>query len=609
MLTINQLSALQGLIKDLPDLHIQNGCIVEETDYWLGRLKILLQQPNKDPKAYIALLDERWQWLIKQHNLHRAYPYTHKEKLTCVFHELAKYVAPFTEHRSAYAVLMPTLKPTSTESYLYHDITQAKIDDLPLFAVVLSDDLRSLIEVEFSLLSASEDGVMKHAYTVGKIEKRLTATETARVVRQSPHTIKLFDAIKERMAKKRGMRSFGLALKELQQGLEEGGAIYKNVKISLQSLQCTWEDLRKELRIGKTRIQDILIDAWGDTVALKRLLDKVKYGEQSIETNGVDDEFGESAKQAISQFSAWLHALDQDEKEYIFSLGYVLTDAEKRRGIQARTFRDIWKDIETPGKDLTQQRYCVEVLAAEIDRILQDNPEVYTRFPRKQQLDENHSIGTRHAKEAERVYQQSIKEIGAALGKPDIYVVNTDYSSMCGLHGVVNTRADLERVLDHVPETARLEVIQRLGDRVTSILCDRWVATTMLRLAEKDRPCMLDLLINCLPRIVQDAEDYVLLVSRLTGDTRLQLKKPQDMTRLLQVLCDFFDKYPGHDALREALGRLGEAMYQKLQRSHSSSRSSTTSIFTDVQQVVSGWFRVLNGQSNAIQQQQSNEHH
>src|SRR5580698_2407791 len=70
-----------------------------EAQYWLSRLQTLLKTTT-DSKAYIDLLAERWAWIVKYNNLHRAYPYTYQEKITHVFCELANKLLPYSKKKS-----------------------------------------------------------------------------------------------------------------------------------------------------------------------------------------------------------------------------------------------------------------------------------------------------------------------------------------------------------------------------------------------------------------------------------------------------------------------------------------------------------------------------
>ncbi len=124
-------------------------------------------------------------------------------------------------HKSRMGLLLPTLH--SYESII--TTTDLRDDQLTLSEIVLSDDGKSFIEIRECLLSATEDGELKHTQLLdGNSPVYLSGTEKGRVINHSVESLELYAAICDQYRFLHDGTTVGACLQRLIEGLRAGGS-------------------------------------------------------------------------------------------------------------------------------------------------------------------------------------------------------------------------------------------------------------------------------------------------------------------------------------------------------------------------------------------------
>lgn len=224
--------------------------------------------PETELTAWRKILEERWE-RIKGTNL--AYPYNIncRQNILCMI--LADMLQPCF-NQSRFLLLMPDLNPQPSI------ITGTDLMELQLSLTdfVLSDDKESFIEVKECVLTAVEDGILKHTHHLSDFGQPLPLSESEvhRVIHHSTEANALFAAIKKRYAFKHEGSTVGACINMLIEGLRAGGALRNgsemnagvNANIALLTFSEVYaalpEIVRTELNVMRDSTQKNFLHYW-----------------------------------------------------------------------------------------------------------------------------------------------------------------------------------------------------------------------------------------------------------------------------------------------------------------------------------------------------------
>lgn len=236
--------------------------------------------------------------------------------------EIAKLVG--TALKKPYlAVLMPSLQCVAEGDYIsssYVDesyLDNPKLDVTKLKEIILSESSSRLINVLDVMSSAQFDGRFKHNSLFSGQVKELSYTEQERLFSRHNSIKAHRDAIHARVHYKLHGETVGAAVNRLIHGLTEGSVLF--------------------------------------------------YGE---EYNAAF-----SANIAISTFYEYLCTLSQETREALMNTSIVDNFQVEDEGII--TFRSVWERLSNPLNGASSERYCVEMIAEQIENILKENDNLY----------------------------------------------------------------------------------------------------------------------------------------------------------------------------------------------------------------------------------------
>ena len=266
----------------------------------------------------------RWQRIRADKSL--TYLTAPDEYFNTICLQLATAMADVVPEWGRMQLLIPTIEQAQSDiTYTFYDDPEVKPE-----LMILNEDKTRFIEVQACLEAAEIDGIYKNTMMIDGQITLLTPREKSDVINFSKPAKKYAEAIA-------GLRSFastddkdnlnksmGSHMQKLAERLQGGGAYH----------------VPSELKASDHR--------------------------KATHTNA-----GESANIGIVEFSYYVDHLPQQEKDKLFAL---------RSHDIRENFGQIWQRLSTPNVvDLSDTRYCVELLSPQITRILRANPDVYNQ--------------------------------------------------------------------------------------------------------------------------------------------------------------------------------------------------------------------------------------
>ena len=225
---------------------------------------------------------------------------------------------------------MPSIEQIEPESY----ITSSYMDEeLSLKELVLCDEQVRIINVVDVIDSAREDGILKHNSLIDGKVQALSITEIRRVLSRHPSVEQAMQHITASVLFKTEGNTAGAALNRLIIGLRMGG-----VK-------------------SRTNYAPVL--------------------------NGAEFNAGMDANVAITNFSAYLETLDAETKKTVMQAALISRSTDPQHEVvklTTLTVGDCWNLLINPRYrkyDEQETNYCVELIANDLEEILEANPFLY----------------------------------------------------------------------------------------------------------------------------------------------------------------------------------------------------------------------------------------
>lgn len=217
--------------------------------------------------------------------------------------------------RIADAPFLGMLMPTLLEVSPESYVTSSYTEELLLTDLILSDCNTRLIHIPDTLDSSQEDGLLRHNSLFDGKARLLSTNERNRLLSRDPSVQHAYDALQTRVVFKYEGQTLGAAVKRLIRGLEGGG----------------------------------------------------------VKQRGEELDSGAVANLAIAEFSDYLKTLHREKRGLLLAKGHL--DPYRRH---KNTVGMCWSRLSRPKdskyKDTT---YCVELIAKDLDRILDQNPDLF----------------------------------------------------------------------------------------------------------------------------------------------------------------------------------------------------------------------------------------
>lgn len=395
---------------------------------------------TKDLAPLQDFFAKRWQ-RIQNTNLSYFYGISNNTNLACLV--VSQYLEEIY-HISRYHILMPSIQ------IAHYDITSTNLMDktLELQNFIMNDDNTVPIEVADTLGFAVNDGILKHTCLFdGKI-KRLSQNEAARVINHSEESKAYWDAIQQKIQVEKKGESFGAALTRLKDGLLAGGehggeggdefnAVYNaNVAITFfneflktlkqqernKLLQCT----ANGLTVGSDdeKRPATLGDIWDhlarpvETYSLKAMHQEEKFSKNVIFVENENGKLKYVAVNAINEIRVGKispYELPELKEKLKNPLDILLL-----KPLLPQILKLTAKRGHTHGA-YKQQRYCVELLAGNIEQILQQNPKLFNLFPGNLEKAKQVNI-----EQVRALIEQKHERLKKAMRLPN-YTIKTNY--------------------------------------------------------------------------------------------------------------------------------------------------------------------------------------
>lgn len=276
--------------------------------------KKCLEVPSKNhEKEILELLALRWK-RIEDSDAQYLHDFTNPANRVCI--TIATILGQMLQ-RPYLTLLMPSLLTIEPSAYITCNYTEP----LNLRELIISDCNQRLISLPDVLDFAQEDALLKHNSLFEGKQKCLTVTEKERFLSRHPNIRSCYEALNARMAFKYHGDTVGAALKRLIEGLRAGG--------------------RKVL--------------------------------------GFNHEYdsGKNANESIFEFNQYLETLDDEVKTTLMSAKkfdrYDVDQNPKWLSIDS-----LWNRLaRTNDSDYQDAIYCVEIVAARFEEVLNENPGLY----------------------------------------------------------------------------------------------------------------------------------------------------------------------------------------------------------------------------------------
>lgn len=214
-------------------------------------------------------------------------------------------------------LLMPSLLVVNPSAYITYSYT----DPLNLHELILSDCNQRLISLPDVLDFAQEDALLKHNSLFDEEQKLLSVTERERLLSRHPIIRTTYEALNARMIYKYHGDTVGAALKRLIEGLRAGGRWSRGPAHEYDS--------------------------------------------------------GREANEAVFDFHQYLTTLDDEVRTKLMSA----SKFDRYDNDQQPTWLTIeilWGRLaRLNGTDFTQTIFCVEIIANQLEEILNENPGLY----------------------------------------------------------------------------------------------------------------------------------------------------------------------------------------------------------------------------------------
>ncbi|MDR3492595.1 MAG: hypothetical protein P4M12_11260 [Gammaproteobacteria bacterium] len=336
----NMLSIIENKAIDL-----ERKATIKKIDF------LLLKQGDKEAtkenlQPIIDLLSQRWN-VVRGTDL--AYVYSFRSSITSIYLKIAEILSPIL-HEHKYKILMPTISTKNEVSFA--DLNEDDVESiengnkaLQLHEFILSDDDSTLINVLECLQFAKEDMQLKHTHILMKNKMKL-----------------LSESEKERV-----------------------------INHTLQS-QAHYEAMQQ--------LHDVKVKGANAGAFIRRLIDKLKAGGESGGRDGTANIAGQDASGGIKEFYDFLKTVNKEEKKTIYSCFSTYNSV-------AMTFELCWlhllsraaieNKIEIPEIELSniiellslnpmRSVPCVELIAQDMERIVNNHPELFQLYPENKEI-------------------------------------------------------------------------------------------------------------------------------------------------------------------------------------------------------------------------------
>jgi hypothetical protein len=317
---------------------------VLEARYTLFHLHRLLENssnPSSLAKTLKRFLKKRWGWL---NNTDAQYFHDTQNPANLMCVEVAKVLSKLSNQ--AYLLyLMPSLSNVPASAYVassYED------DDLEFTELMLSDDGERLLHIPEILEYTEQDGVLKHIVLLQGQRCDLSLAEETRLLARHPSVANYYEAIRDKINFQFYGETAGAYLMRLIAGLREGGA----------------------------------------------------HG------SGTEFVAAEESNLAIVDFSIFLESLSKRNQKAVLKMGKFerWRDGEIKHSSIAHALELLVTSSNADEAEEQEERYCVELIANDLEEILEENPCLYQMMPFQQD-----GIGTLE------VFQEAVEETKASM--------------------------------------------------------------------------------------------------------------------------------------------------------------------------------------------------
>jgi hypothetical protein len=297
---------------------------VLEARYTLFHVHRLLQNKNNPwlEKTLENFLKTRWERL-KNTDAQYFHDIHNPANLMCI--EIAKTLGRL-QNKPYLPFLIPALGMVPAFAYVASSYDD---DNLAFNQLMLSDDGTRMIHIPDVLEFAEQDGALKHSSLFNDKRRDLNIAEENRLLARHPSVENYYHAIRDKINFQLHGETAGAYLARLISGLREGGSL------------------------------------------------------------GSGEEFiaGEEANIAIADFSIFLESLSEETKRNVLNAGKV--DRWRNGEVKHRTIGHLWELLVNPSKreedDKQEVRYCVELIADDLENILGESPTLYQLMPFEQE--------------------------------------------------------------------------------------------------------------------------------------------------------------------------------------------------------------------------------
>jgi|GEM_PF-1923979 len=301
---------------------------VLEAKYTLFHVHRLLQNHKNSSleKTLETFLKTRWGWL-KNTDAQYFHDTQNPANLMCI--EIAKMLE--RKKNKAYLLfLVPTLGKVPAFEYVAssyeHDDDD---DDLAFNLLMLNDDCTRMMYIPEVLEFAEQDSVLKHTSLFNGKRCDLSIAEENRLLARHPSVENYYHAVRDKVNFQVHGETAGAYLMRLIVGLREGGSL----------------------------------------------------------GSGEEFQAGEEANAAIAEFSVFLGSLNTSTKRKLLKTGIVdrWIDNEVKRLSIAQSWALLINGSKEEEDEDQEERYCVELVAHDLEDILKDNPMLYQLMPFEQE--------------------------------------------------------------------------------------------------------------------------------------------------------------------------------------------------------------------------------
>lgn len=296
---------------------------VLEARHTLFHVHRLLQNQNNPSleKTLENFLKTRWERL-RNTDAQYFYDTTNPANQMCV--AIAKMLGRF-QNKPYLLFLIPTLSTVPAAAYF----ASSYEDELNFKQLILSDDATRMIHIPEVLEFAEQDGVLKHASHFNGKRGDLSIAEESRLLARHPSVENYYHALRDKLNFQMYGETAGAYLARLISGLREGGAL----------------------------------------------------------GSGAEFITGAEANVAISDFSVFLESLTKSKKKKLLNAGK--TDRWRDGVVKYFSIGQSWTLLENSSKEKEaedqDEAYCVELIANDLEEILNANPMLYLFMPFQQE--------------------------------------------------------------------------------------------------------------------------------------------------------------------------------------------------------------------------------